>query len=73
MDSFRIRSYSKAELAMCYFPTTPNPHTAVNHLMSWIKRCTPLYGSLVRHGYTNTSKWFSPRQVRLIVEYLGEP
>lgn len=44
MDSFRIRSYSKAELAMCYFPTTPNPHTAVNHLMSWIKRCTPLYG-----------------------------
>ncbi len=73
MDKFPIRSYTKKELAFRYFPTAGNPHSAVNHLMSWINRCTPLRKALEEHGYQKTAKWFSPREVRLIIEYLGEP
>jgi len=73
MDNFKIRSYSKKELALCYFPSSENPHSAVNHLMTWIKRCTPLLEELEAQGYQKMSKWFSPREVRMIIDHLGEP
>ena len=69
---FIIRSYTKKELALQYFPDSM-PRTAVNHLMSWIRRCRPLWTELQATGYTTTSKSFTPRQVRAIVEQLGEP
>ena len=73
MDSeFVIRAYSKKELALMYFPYS-NPRTAVNHLMSWIRRCTQLWEQLQAMGYSTTSKGFTPRQVKAIVEQLGEP
>lgn len=73
MEQFRIQSYTKKELALLYFPSTPDPHVAVNRLMSWINRCRPLLAALNAQGYRKTAKWFSPREVRLIIEYLGEP
>ena len=72
MNNFEIRSYTKKELALRYFPSA-TPHTAVNRLMSWICRCQPLTDALAKQGYRKTSKWFSAREVRLIVEYLGGP
>ncbi len=72
MDDFIIRTYTKKELALMYFPDS-NPHTAVNHLMSWIRRCTQLWQQLLSMGYHVNSKVFTPRQVRAIVEQLGEP
>lgn len=72
-ETFRIRSYTKKELAFCYIPTATNAHSAVNTLMGWINRCQQLREALERQGYRKTSKWFTPREVRLIVEYLGEP
>jgi len=72
-DTFVIRSYSKKELSLCYFPTSENPHSAVNRLMAWINRCEPLCKALEAEGYQKTSKWFSPREIRLIIQYLGEP
>ena len=72
MNCFIIRAYTKKELALLYFPDS-NPRTAVNHLMSWIRRCTPLWKELQQTGYYHTSKAFTPRQVRAIVEQLGEP
>lgn len=73
MDNFKIRSYTKKELALLYFPTASTPHAAVNHLMAWIKRCYDLCESLTEIGYQKNAKYFTPREVRLIVEYLGEP
>lgn len=73
MDNFKIRSYTKKELALKYFPTASTPHAAVNHLMAWIKRCTELYESLMEIGYQKNAKYFTPREVKLIVEHLGEP
>ncbi len=72
MDKFIIRAYSKKELALMYFPDS-QPRTAVNHLMSWIRRCTQLWTELQATGYETTCKTFTPRQVRAIVEQLGEP
>jgi len=72
MSEFVIRAYTKKELALLYFPDS-NPRTAVNHLMTWIRRCTQLWGQLQATGYNVTSKAFTPRQVRAIVAQLGEP
>ena len=72
MKDFKIRMYTKKELALMYFPESM-PRTAVNHLMAWIRLCTPLWDELLKTGYCKTSKSFSPKQVKAIVEYLGEP
>lgn len=55
-----------------YFPDS-HPHTAVNHLMAWIRQCQQLWKEFEKMGYNLNSKSFTPRQVRLIFEYLGEP
>ena len=68
MNNFKIQPYTKKELALLYFPTA-EPHAAVNRLMSWVNRCK----SLLDQGYQKTSKWLSPREVKLITEHLGEP
>lgn len=72
MKDFKIRMYTKKELALMYFPESM-PRTAVNHLMAWIRLCTPLWDELLKMGYCKTSKSFSPKQVKAIVDYLGEP
>ena len=73
MKVFVIRAYTKKELALCYFPMAENPHSAVNRLMAWINRCEPLSMALSAQGYKKMARWFSPKEVRLIVEHLGEP
>ena len=72
MDTFTIRAYTKKELALMYFPESM-PRTAVNHLMAWINRCTQLLEQLQATGYQPTCKAFTPRQVKAIIEHLGEP
>ena len=72
MEEFIIHTYTKKELALMYFPESM-PRTAVNHLMAWIRLCTPLCDELQKMGYKKTCKAFSPKQVKAIVEYLGEP
>ena len=69
---FIIRAYTKKELALLYFPDS-TPRTAVSHLMAWIRRCTQLWQQLQQTGYEPTCKTFTPRQVRTIVDQLGEP
>ncbi len=72
MENFNIRSYSKKELALLYFPDS-TPRTAVNHLTKWIQRCTQLWSILQSMDYHPHSKGFTPREVSVIVEHLGEP
>jgi hypothetical protein len=67
-----ITSMTKTELAMLYAPDL-TPHSAVNRLARWMA-CNPLLmAALRRTGYRKTARRFSPRQVALIVRYLGEP
>ena len=73
MTNFKIKTYGKSELAMLYFPTSNSYHSAVNHLMAWIRRNTELTGKLEETGYKKSAKYFTPKEVALVVEYLGEP
>lgn len=73
MDEFEIRTYSKKELAFMYFPNAANGRTAVNMLMRWINRCKALREELDAAGYQPNARYLTPRQVKLIVEMLGEP
>ena len=72
-DDFNLRACTKKELAVRYFPDTADPHTAVNHLMAWIRQCTPLWEALQQNNYRNHSHWFTSEQVRLIIDHLGPP
>ena len=67
-----LRSYTKQELALLYFPDS-DPDVARSHLMRWIVRCTQLYEQLLKSGYTKNSKEFNPLQVSYIFFHLGEP
>lgn len=63
----------KNELALRYFPEAPTKKAATDNLTRAINRCTPLLMQLTHDGYSSTEKTYSPRQVALIYEYLGEP
>ena len=67
-----FKSYSKSELALQYFPNS-DPHVALNRLNAWIRRCPPLTEALADCNQSTHAKYFSPKAVRLILEYLGEP
>ena len=73
MTNFKVRAYGKSELAWLYFPTANSAHTAVNHLMAWVYRIPQLVDGLQKLGYRKTAKFFTPREVALIIDYLGEP
>ena len=72
MEQFKIRSYSKKELALKFFPDS-TPETAVKHLMALIRRNDMLWDELQAMGYYNRRKTFTPREVRAIVDWLGAP
>ena len=71
-EKFVIRSYSKAELAHLYNPTMTY-ECAMRTLRRWISRVPGLRDELVRSGYEQRQHVLSPRQVAIIVHYLGEP
>lgn len=64
--------YYKQELAMRYFPND-SPKTARDKLTRWINRCKDLSMAMAKAHYRTTDKYYTPRQVQLIFEYLGEP
>lgn len=72
-EEFKIRAYGKSELALLYFPTASSAHTATNHLMAWVRRNEELTRRLLEMGYRKTAKYFTSREVGLIVDYIGEP
>lgn len=68
----KIRSYSKQELALLYFPDS-DPRIASCHLMRWINRNGQLLRELKSAGYYRHTKFFTSRQVCIILDYLGDP
>lgn len=68
----KIRSYGKAELAQLYSPYI-TPSAARKKLRFWIGLQPKLLQALQEIGYTESAKSFTPAQVRLIVEAIGEP
>lgn len=71
-SSFVIRSYSKSELAMLYSPYI-TPKAAVRKLNRWIAFKPGLQARLLAGGLLPNAKCYTPLQVSVIVEALGEP
>ncbi|NDW12620.1 DUF4248 domain-containing protein [Bacteroides sp. 214] len=69
---FTIRTYAKEELARLY-----SPHDCIRNalrtLYRWMRRNAQLMQELDRVGYNKYARKFTPREVELIVKYLGEP
>lgn len=72
MSSFKIRAYSKTELGMLYAPNRAK-HNAWRVVNNWIDHCVPLAQELKNSGLSLNARILSPRQVQIIVNYLGEP
>lgn len=72
-DEFKVRTYGRTELALLYSPEL-NPESAFRRLKRWIIRSPQLSEQFVHQGkLCSSSRTFTPAQVRLIVEMLGEP
>ncbi len=68
----RNKSYSKGELASLYAPNIA-PSSACKRLAAWILHHPTLMSDLRQTGYTDKQRTFTPKQVELIFEALGEP
>lgn len=66
------RVYGHTELAMLYFPGIL-PKSASSQLAKWIRRDEELLGELISAGYLKGQRIYTPRQVSIIVDHLGEP
>lgn len=70
--TFTIRSYSKAELAGMYNPTQCIT-VALQTLSRWMRMNTHLMDELNAIGYNKYRRVFTPKEVGILVRYLGEP
>lgn len=69
---FRLRSYGWTELAICYNPAL-HPDSASRLLRGWIKKNEKLTNALEEAGFLPRQRKLTPRQVSVIIAYLGEP
>ena len=66
-EKFVVRAYGKSELAMMYFPNS-SEETAIKKFRNWL-RINPRLKGFIDRG----SRCYTPKQVRAIVEEIGEP
>lgn len=69
---FTVREYGRTELAALYCPNLA-PVSAWRKLKKWIAAHPTLPDRLAATGYTSRAHGFTPAQVSLIVDALGEP
>ena len=72
MESFKLQSYAKAELALLYSPKS-EVATALQNLYRWMKRNQSLMSELESVGYNKYRHSFLKQEVGIIIKYLGEP
>lgn len=67
-----MKALSMSELAVLYFPHS-SVKSASTQLKRWIAYNRTLQDELNATGYRNGQRMLTPKQVDLIVYYLGEP
>ena len=71
--TFQYRTYGKGELALLYLPNILQ-QSAVDRFNEWIEAAPGLKRTAPGHISMNPrSRYYTPAQVRLIVEVLQEP
>ncbi|NDV64977.1 DUF4248 domain-containing protein [Bacteroides sp. 224] len=71
-SNFQPRAYTKAELATLYNPTSCIT-VALKTLSRWMKENELLMAELEAVRYNKYRRTFTPKEVGIIVKYLGEP
>lgn len=71
-STFIVRTYMKSELAHLYNPQLTLKN-ATQVLRRWITHNAELHQALLRAGYQEHNRSFTPRQVQIIIDILGEP
>ena len=71
-DKFKIKSYGYGELAQMYFPTITKQSATVQ-FRRWIRINNKLLDELSLAGFKRYQKMLTPKQVEIIVRYIGEP
>lgn len=69
---FKIKSYGWQELAILYAPGI-TPRAATQRLTFWVMNNPDLAASLKGKGWVKGQHLLTPVQVKMIVNYLGEP
>ena len=72
LKEFQIRAYGKQELAMLYLPNH-KPTSAQQALMRWIEGDQELLEKLRATGFRKFQKGFTPKQVRILIDYFEVP
>lgn len=72
MMEFKIRAYGRMELAQLYAPNLTGI-AAYRKMKKWIGVYPGLEEKLASLGYQPTHRSFTPLEVKVIVEALGEP
>ena len=70
--TFEIREYGRSELASLYSPNI-EPLSAWREFKRWMAKSPHLMENLEAFGYDQRQHIFTPLQVRLIINALGEP
>jgi hypothetical protein len=71
-EKFKIKSYGYGELAQLYFPKASKRSASVQ-FRRWIVFNKKLENELLKNGFQPGLRLLTPKQVKLIVDYLGEP
>lgn len=71
-SAFSVRSYTKVELAALYNPTQCIS-VALQTLYRWMCANSALMEELNSVGYNKYRRGFTPKEVTILVKYLGEP
>lgn len=66
------KAYGHTELAQFYFPNS-TPKSAGQQLMRWMLRDDDLLADLRLAGYRKGLRVYTPRQVSILVDHLGDP
>lgn len=69
---FVLRSYGYCELALLYFPNSTKK-SATSQLRRWIRRNLELRSTLAQLGFAERQRILTPRQVEVVVRFVGEP
>ena len=72
METFKLQSYTKAELAQLYSPHSEGP-AALQTLYRWMRKNDALMAELESVGYNKFRHSFLKQEVEAIVKHLGEP
>ncbi len=71
-DKFKVRAFGYGELAQLYFPQITK-QSATIQFRRWILINNPLQIELTSHGFRKFQKMLTPKQVEIIIKYIGEP